>query len=137
MIEKFFIEPTVYSDGVVELAIDNRPFPKAALSGFGVFEFSRENREVAGVKEHNGDKISGFSILAIPNPAKEKVQIHYQLPISSEINLKIYSVTGQVVRLINEKRPAGLYGFIWDGKDNQGRSVPNGVYLESKPHKSA
>lgn len=129
VIEKFFIEPTVYSDGVVELAIDNCSFPKAVLSGFAVFEFSKQNREVAAIKEHNGDKNTGFSIFAMPNPAKEKVQIHYQLPISSEIKLKIYSVTGQVVRLINEKRPSGLYSFIWDGKDNQGRIVPNGVYF--------
>ncbi|MEO0189881.1 MAG: N-acetylmuramoyl-L-alanine amidase [candidate division WOR-3 bacterium] len=129
MIERFFIDSGLYSDGVVELAIDNQSFPKAVLSGFVVFEFSKENRQTSSLTESRRDMTNGFSIYTMPNPAKGNIQINYQLPVSGEIKLKIFSATGQIIRLISDQRPAGTYSFVWDGRDNQGRIVPNGVYF--------
>ncbi|MEO0127034.1 MAG: N-acetylmuramoyl-L-alanine amidase [candidate division WOR-3 bacterium] len=129
MIERFFIDSGLYSDGVVELAIDNQSFPKAVLSGFVVFEFSKENRETSSLTESRKDITGGFSIHAMPNPAKGNIQINYQLPVSGEIKLKIFSATGQIIRLISDQRPVGSYSLLWDGRDNQGRIVPNGVYF--------
>ncbi|MCX7766902.1 MAG: T9SS type A sorting domain-containing protein [Candidatus Sumerlaeia bacterium] len=129
VIEKFFIEPEVYSDGILELVINSQSSPKAILSGFVVFEFSKENKAISALEEYRKDITSDISIFAMPNPAKGNAQIHYQLPVSGEIKLKIYAVTGQVVRLINEKKSAGIHSYNWDGRDNQSRKVPSGVYF--------
>ena len=66
-----------------------------------------------------------------PNPFTSTTTICYQLPIESEVKLRIYSLTGRLVReLINTTKKAGYYQVRWDGKDTYGR-VMNGVYFYS------
>ena len=35
----------------------------------------------------------------------------------------------EVLTLVNENKPAGIYSVSWDGKDDQGYVVPSGVYF--------
>jgi flagellar hook assembly protein FlgD len=45
--------------------------------------------------------------------------------------IKIYTVSGKLVRKLCEGCPAqrGNNQFRWDGRDSEGHSVANGVYL--------
>ncbi|MDQ7799627.1 MAG: FlgD immunoglobulin-like domain containing protein, partial [Candidatus Edwardsbacteria bacterium] len=53
-----------------------------------------------------------------------------QLPKAGRVSLKIYNVTGQLVKtLINKDQPAGGYTINWDRKDNNSMSVSAGVYI--------
>jgi len=43
--------------------------------------------------------------------------------------LVVYNVKGQVIRsLVNEVKNSGHYTVQWDGKDNNGKIVANGIY---------
>ena len=65
----------------------------------------------------------------LPNPFNPSTTIKYDLAEPAFVELKIYSVTGQVVRtLVAEQQAAGRYQVVWDGKDDQGRLVASGVY---------
>ncbi len=69
-----------------------------------------------------------------PNPfsmSKTSVtNINYVLPSAGYVSLKIYNLLGKEVRtLVNESRPAGKSTAMWDGRDNQGKQLPTGVYV--------
>ncbi|UCF64553.1 MAG: S8 family serine peptidase [bacterium] len=73
-----------------------------------------------------------------PNPFNPTTTISFQLPISGEVGLKIFNVTGQEVRtLVNGFKQAGSHEFIWDGKDNAGISLASGVYFYQLTIKNA
>jgi hypothetical protein len=45
-----------------------------------------------------------------PNPFNPSTNIHYELPVNSFVNLKVYDVLGnEVAVLMNEEKPAGSY----------------------------
>jgi hypothetical protein len=65
-----------------------------------------------------------------PNPFNPSTVISYQLSKATEVSLTIYSVTGQNIRLLDSgQKSAGDYSIVWNGRDDQGRSVGAGVYL--------
>ena len=70
-----------------------------------------------------------FNVLTLSNPVKDKSLFHYQLPKACQITIKIYSISGQLVREIKENKPAGLHTTIWDGKDTKGIDVASGIYF--------
>jgi hypothetical protein len=67
---------------------------------------------------------------AYPNPMSGKTTIRMQLPSSQRVSVEVYNVIGQRVRtLCNAVLPAGTHSVVWDGADERGKQVSNGVYL--------
>ncbi|MBS4016326.1 MAG: T9SS type A sorting domain-containing protein, partial [Candidatus Latescibacteria bacterium] len=65
-----------------------------------------------------------------PNPFKNQTTIQYQLTKSAPVRIKIYNCLGSEVRtLVDGHQTAGTYTVNWNGKDNKGRSVGNGLYI--------
>lgn len=65
-----------------------------------------------------------------PNPFNPRTVIRYQLPTSSRVSLKIYNLTGRLVKsLVEQRQEAGYYTVSWDGRDNLGREVNSGIYF--------
>jgi hypothetical protein len=65
-----------------------------------------------------------------PNPFNPETTIKYQIPEKGQVTLKIYNMIGQEVRmLINEEKNAGIYQVLWDGKNDNGQLLPNGMYF--------
>jgi hypothetical protein len=65
-----------------------------------------------------------------PNPMKDQVQIEYSLKAPSEARLSVYDVMGRLVRKVVEGRqPAGVHRTTWDGKNENGKLAPGGVYF--------
>jgi len=67
---------------------------------------------------------------AYPNPFNPSTTIGYEIPYSMSISLNIYDISGRLVRrLDNGIRNAGMHSIIWDGRDNFGNIVSNGLYI--------
>ncbi|MCK4256970.1 T9SS type A sorting domain-containing protein [candidate division WOR-3 bacterium] len=65
-----------------------------------------------------------------PNPMGYRTNIKYSLPKSSWVRLKVYNIYGQLIKtLMNELQKTGYYTVEWDGRDNAGKEVSNGIYL--------
>ncbi len=65
-----------------------------------------------------------------PNPFATTTAIAYELPARGHLTLKIYSVTGELVRTVVDRecdRGRGAAG--WDGTDDRGERVASGTYL--------
>ena len=64
-----------------------------------------------------------------PNPFNPSTNIVYGLPTDAFVTLRIYNSVGeQVVELINEYQPAGLYTQTFNAS-SQNRSLPSGIYF--------
>lgn len=64
-----------------------------------------------------------------PNPVNKLAELSFTLPKSGNYSLKIYNIAGQVIRTLDGKGTAGQNTVTWNGMDNGGRKVANGVYL--------
>jgi hypothetical protein len=65
-----------------------------------------------------------------PNPFKNVTTIRYNIIMEGEVGAKIYNCLGNEVRtLVNQRQTSGNYSITWNGKDNQGLRVPNGIYI--------
>ncbi|OYD13827.1 hypothetical protein CH333_09830 [candidate division WOR-3 bacterium JGI_Cruoil_03_44_89] len=65
-----------------------------------------------------------------PNPFTEFTSINYFLPTNDKVSLKIYDITGRVVKvLIDEEVNAGYHTIGWDGKDASGNKIASGIYF--------
>ncbi len=65
-----------------------------------------------------------------PNPFRDRTSISFQLPASSRVSLRIYDVSGRLVRTLRDgEEPAGYHAVSWDRRDESGREVASGVYF--------
>jgi len=56
--------------------------------------------------------------------------IRFGLPVKSVVTIKIFDLAGREVALLEKaEMPPGLHQRVWDGRDAQGRLVPNGIYF--------
>jgi hypothetical protein len=64
-----------------------------------------------------------------PNPFSATTVIFYQLPSQARASLKVYDRSGKLVRILVNGYRHGYCRAVWDGRDESGRVVPNGVYF--------
>jgi hypothetical protein len=65
-----------------------------------------------------------------PNPFNPTTVIEYALPKRSNVQITIYNVCGQKVRVLkDETEEAGYKSVVWDGKDGSGAEVATGIYF--------
>jgi len=65
-----------------------------------------------------------------PNPFNPETTIRYRSQKAVHVNLEIYNLLGHKIRtLVNAFQEAGNYEVVWDGKDDTGKNVSNGVYI--------
>lgn len=65
-----------------------------------------------------------------PNPFGSRTSFAFSLGSPSRVDLAVYDVRGRRVRqLEDELRPAGRYTMHWDGRDDRGNALANGVYF--------
>lgn len=77
------------------------------------------------------ERISSFELGDnYPNPFNPTTEISYQVPEPSEVHITIYNLLGErITQLVNEYKDVGNYTIRWNGTDNMGNQVSNGVYL--------
>jgi hypothetical protein len=74
--------------------------------------------------------LSTTLINCYPNPFVEQTTLRYQLKQKGEVSLEIYNLKGQRVRnLISSSQNAGNHETIWNGRNDNGDRVGNGVYF--------
>ncbi len=65
-----------------------------------------------------------------PNPFNPETTIDFSLEKSDNVTLKVYSITGQLVRtLVNNSMAAGSHQVTFNGQDDLGNALASGVYF--------
>jgi len=91
------------------------------LNAFGVY----------GVEEMpNKLPARNIKINITPSVIKTTTTIKYNVPISGHITLKIYDISGKLIKtLVDDYKSAGGYKVAWNGKDETGSNVTSGTYF--------
>jgi len=66
-----------------------------------------------------------------PNPFNPIVNIDYEIPEETNLQINIYSITGELVYSQNSTQIPGFFRFTWDGNDKEGQTVSSGIYIIS------
>jgi len=87
--------------------------------------------EVFGPAVATAPLLRPFALLpAAPNPTRGTSTLRFDLPHAGTAVLKIYDVSGRLVRsLVDGPLPAGRHEQVWDGRNNAGNTVASGIYL--------
>jgi hypothetical protein len=65
-----------------------------------------------------------------PNPFNPETSINFALSSASKTVIQIYNIKGKKVRtLLNEHLDSGHHSVIWNGTDENDRSVASGIYF--------
>jgi len=66
----------------------------------------------------------------VPNPFNPATLIRFELPARTRVRLAVFDVRGRLVRiLVDGVLPAGGREIVWNGSDDNGKSVSSGVYF--------
>jgi subtilisin family serine protease len=84
-----------------------------------------------GVEQENSALPPRFALSPnAPNPFNPVTTIHFELDRPGSAILRVYSISGALVRILVEKElPAGHFRAPWDGRDSGGRPVSSGIYI--------
>lgn len=68
---------------------------------------------------------------AFPNPFRSATAIRYQLPKACHVTLKVYDMTGRLVKmLVDDNKKPGYYQIAWEGGEDGSRAkIASGVYF--------
>ena len=109
----------INNDGLEDLIVGNR--------NGGIQYFQRESSTVIEEK-----RVSPIFKLHqnVPNPFQTNTDIRYVIHAAAKININIYNTFGQRIKILrNRIHQVGSYTVIWDGTDDRGDVVSNGLYI--------
>jgi hypothetical protein len=87
----------------------------ASQTGLGVGDAPAPNLELLG---------------GHPNPFNPRTTIAFSLREAGEARVQLFAASGREVRALTARHfAAGRHAIDWDGRDDQGRALPAGIYL--------
>ena len=103
----------------------------------GIHTLKMGGRDLSGNTAVNSFTVKvsgGFNFKFIgnyPNPFKDKTYIAYSLTDQpdGDIVVKIYTVSGRKIRTLRQPAKINYDEILWDGRDETGNSLANGVYF--------
>lgn len=107
---------------------DNNIANNGTLKSWGLIfnkgEITDVEYEVSGITPNNF-----FLEQNYPNPFNPSTKIRYQLPLSSDVTLKVYDILGnEIATLVNEEKPAGIYEVEFNPTSGI-RNLSSGIYF--------
>ncbi|MCB9258108.1 MAG: PQQ-binding-like beta-propeller repeat protein [Ignavibacteriales bacterium] len=87
---------------------------------------------VIGVNTENNNELpTEFELFQnYPNPFNPATKIKFQLAETSKLELNIFNIAGEKVKLLNNDiKNAGYYSIDWNGLNDQNEEVSSGIYI--------
>ncbi len=69
-----------------------------------------------------------------PNPFRDHVRFDLQTDAPGRLRVDVIDPLGKVVRRLEADAPGGPASLAWDGRDDDGRALPAGVYFARVEH---
>jgi len=110
-----------------------RLYSDANTNGWGwvIEDFEADN--VVSALQTTAGTVNRFELIGnFPNPFNPNTAILFTLDNSSQVNVRIYNATGQLVRTLCRDKilPSGqLHQLTWDGKNEMNQDAATGTYF--------
>jgi len=128
-----WIPPEILSSGELKIKLLKRsgdfiPCSRIMLSRF---ELEEGMASMSGMEEVGVIPKIFKLYQSYPNPTTKTAVIRFQIPVKTSVSLKIYDITGRLVRTLTRAQSLepGVYTVEWDGRSDRGLRVPAGVYF--------
>jgi len=73
---------------------------------------------------------TNFMLSNYPNPFNPNTTISFSLQNNSIVEISIYNIKGHKVKqLVSDQLSAGQHSVVWDGTDNNNKSISSGIYF--------
>ena len=113
-----------------ELSMAQGPF----IFSFGTYKITPRDIQDVGedvAVDDNNNLVKSYQLQQnYPNPFNPKTHIRFQIPSAQKVNISVYNILGQKIRTLASKNfTAGSHILIWNGKNDNGVTVPSGAYF--------
>jgi hypothetical protein len=123
-----WIPPALYEDSVLTISLNRISGDFAAIGPIYIYRYEYENGG-GGPMSQQSQSVQNTSITVFPNPFTKNLNITYQIAGQNGAALKLYDITGRLVKRFDLASNASFNHIIWDGVDDHGRMVPQGIYF--------
>jgi hypothetical protein len=83
-----------------------------------------------GITEGTKNQKIDYFLKVSPNPFSKQVVIDYGIPQLGDLEIVVFNAIGQRVKtLVKKTLESGIYSISWNGLDDYGRRLPNGIYF--------
>ncbi|MFP4458356.1 MAG: C25 family cysteine peptidase [Candidatus Zixiibacteriota bacterium] len=125
---QFVYDEGSYSSGSIEYVLDDLDFGEHTLTviasdNLGNSSSHETNFEVSDCED------GLYEIIPYPSPFEDDCHLTFELSTEADIALTIYTQSGRKLRTINTFIEGPFDRIYWNGCDNNGNKVGNGVYI--------
>jgi len=103
-----------------------------SLSNPSIYDFSNDFftiTDFVGNDDPQGSPVATSIQSVFPNPFRSDATIRYSVKETGRVVLNIYDATGRLVkRLLDSNLASGSFSTVWNGTDDAGNQLTNGVY---------
>ena len=131
----FAYDRNSYSEGKLSYHLDNLDAGNHHLKLEAWDNLNNPTAEEISFRVSDVEGLVVSNVVNFPNPFKEETNFTFQLlgsDAATQIEIKIYTITGRLIRTLDNLSPPDNgfnYDYPWDGRDDDGDIVANGVYL--------
>lgn len=112
---------TVYSGYIDQ--INNKPVNTMRIWGYLY--------SLIGIEEDRTVPTGRLFLQSMPNPFRNTTEICYQINVqTADAQITIYDASGRLIKILEKgNKDKGIYKTKWDGTDENGNCVPDGIYF--------
>ena len=128
----FYNSDTSYKSGTVDFDFSNIPLGRHSLRLKAWDTYNNSSEALIEFDVAVSGELQVMNIYNYPNPFKDNTAFTFQHTYAGDINVKIkvYTVAGRLIKEIEKQNIPDKFVVInWDGKDEDGETLGNGVYI--------
>jgi len=109
--------------------------PALDAGNYSFFFIGQNQNNKKDTVYYNANVSGEFSIKYLynfPNPMRDNTNFTFMLyapGAPQTCRIKIYTVAGRLIKDISASAKVGFNQIYWDGRDNDGQNIANGIYL--------
>jgi len=129
---EFWIPPAFYQDSLIEVVFERIAGDFAAVGPIYIYQYEYAEGEggfPGGPMAQENQPLNKTSLILFPNPFIQTLNIKFQNQTEKWVSVKVYDVSGRLVKNLYTGIVNGNHTLTWSGNDDYGRIVAQGIYF--------